>query len=561
LWSRRGPDTVAQVRRLAAWAALVAGGVLAGAGPAVAARIQGTQGPDRLVGTAGNDAIFGRGGNDRLLGRGGRDLISGGAGRDTFVGETGDDRMVANYDEAVDDVRCGPGRDIVTADRTDAVAADCEVVSVQVSRDSLETFRAQHETQVEPDSFASGRTVVAAFQTGRFEDGGAAGIGWATSLDAGRTWRSGFLPNLTVYSTPAGLYDAVSDPVVAYDPAHGVWMIASLGVSDAQTALLVSRSTDGLTWGAPVVAAAAFQEDYDKEWIVCDKWTSSRFLGRCYISYLDFVSGQIRTRSSDDGGLTWSGPTGVVGRTESSVANGVQPVVRPDGTLVLVFAAFAAFARFDDPEASEIVAASSTDGGVRFGPRVRVSGLEEEVVLGIRAPALPSVEIDAGGTIYVAWHDCRFRAGCLGNDIVLSRSRDGVAWSMPIRVPTVPIERDTHVFVPGLGVDPTTSGARTRLAIAYHVKPQDCGFERCPGIDVALITSADAGAHWSRPQRLSAESSRPEWLADTGLGRMTGDYISTSYAGGRPVPVFSLGTEPVGGEFQQAIFALTRGAP
>jgi hypothetical protein len=195
---------------------------------------------------------------------------------------------------------------------------------------------------------------------------------------------------------------------------------------------------------------------------------------------------------------------------------------------------------------------------VRFTPRVRIASLEEEVILGIRAPALPSAEIDGGGTIYAAWHDCRFRLGCLANDIVLSRSRDGVTWSTPIRVPTVPVEGDTHVFVPGLGVDPSTSGARARLAVAYHMKPQDCGFEACPGIDVALVTSSDAGAHWSPPQRLSAESSRPEWLADTGLGRMTGDYISTSWAGGRPVPVFSLGTQPLLGEFQQAIFATAR---
>jgi len=329
--------------------------------------------------------------------------------------------VVAQYDGAADTVVCGPGRDSVTADAADAVAADCELVSTQLSRDTLRAERAQHETQVEPDSLAFGNTVVVGFQAGRFEDGGASGIGWATSQDGGRTWRSGFLPSITPYTSPAGPYDAASDPVVAYDASTRTWLLASLGVSENQTALLVSRSRDGLSWSAPVVAAASALEDYDKEWLVCDNWASSRFRGRCYLSYLDFESGQIRTRHSNDGGATWSGPTGVPGRTDSSVANGVQPVVRPDGSLVLVFAAFAAFARFDDPEASELVAVVSPDGGVRFSPRVRISGLEEEVVIGVRAPALPSVEIDGGGTIYVAWHDCRFRPGCLLNDIVVAR--------------------------------------------------------------------------------------------------------------------------------------------
>jgi hypothetical protein len=47
------------------------------------------------------------------------------------------------------------------------------------------------------------------------------------------------------------------------------------------------------------------------------------------------------------------------------------------------------------------------------------------------------------------------------------------------------------------------------------------------------------------------------WLADGGLGRMVGDYISTSYAGGRAIPVVSLAVEPTDPEtFRQAIFAV-----
>jgi len=57
-----------------------------------------------------------------------------------------------------------------------------------VSEDPYTNTDSQHRTQVEPDTFASGNTIVAAFQSGRFTDGGASNVGWATSTDAGATW-------------------------------------------------------------------------------------------------------------------------------------------------------------------------------------------------------------------------------------------------------------------------------------------------------------------------------------------------------------------------------------
>jgi len=51
------------------------------------------------------------------------------------------------------------------------------------------------------------------------------------------------------------------------------------------------------------------------------------------------------------------------------------------------------------------------------------------------------------------------------------------------------------------------------------------------------------------------------WVADSHLGRMLADYISTSYVGGRPMPVFVIASPPVGEEFRQSTFAMTRGTP
>jgi hypothetical protein len=46
-------------------------------------------------------------------------------------------------------------------------------------------------------------------------------------------------------------------------------------------------------------------------------------------------------------------------------------------------------------------------------------------------PALSDAE-DADGTIYLAWQDCRFRADCSANDVVMTTSSDGITWS-PVR--------------------------------------------------------------------------------------------------------------------------------
>src|SRR6516162_3431387 len=67
-----------------------------------------------------------------------------------------------------------------------------------------------HHTEVEPDTFSNGSTIVAAFQVGRVYDGGACAIGWATSTDNGATWSNGLLPGLTKW-TGGGTFARATD--------------------------------------------------------------------------------------------------------------------------------------------------------------------------------------------------------------------------------------------------------------------------------------------------------------------------------------------------------------
>jgi len=527
---------------------------LALAGVASAATITGSDRADRLQGTPGPDVLDGRAGNDTIFGLAGRDLLIGGAGRDLLDGGRGDDRLAAHADQARDQVRCGPGRDLVNAEPGDRVAPDCELVVRQISRDTTSFDGALHATQAEPDSSAWGSTVVSVFQAGRVPTGGAAAIGFATSSDGGRNWRSGLLPGITPATAPPGAYERASDPVVAYDAEHGVWLASTLAIGPDLFGLLISRSSDGLAWSAPVTAVEGVPGSLDKEWIVCDNWPASPFRGRCYLSYLDAAEQRIVTRSSSDGGLTWSAPAAT-----SPVAprgldfNGAQPAVQPDGALVVVYTAFA------DPRsgfASEVLAVRSGDGGATFSPPVTVSRLALSPIPAVRAFALASVEVDGSGRIVAAWQSCLPVDECTANRILVSSSADGLAWSGPAAVAPAPAGVDQ--FLPGLGVDLASGGDSGRLTLVYHALPRDCvASPSCPGIDVLVTTSSDGGRSWRPPRRLNAQPMALDWIARTNSGLMLGDYVSTSYAAGKAVAVFALAAEPEAGRLRQAIFAVS----
>ena len=455
-----------------ALASLAALAALSALGVARAAELTGTERADRLVGTRGADTIRGRGGNDRIEGAGGPDVLSGGAGRDTVLGQAGADRIELHADGAKDAAACGAGLDVVNAELQDVVADDCEIVTRQLSRDPF-TGPGQHETQVEPDSASFGSTIVTVFQSGRLTGGGAEGTGWATSVDAGRTWRRGFL---------ARVNDRVSDPVVAYDRRHRTWLIATLGVTTRATGeaaqLLVSRSFDGVAWSRSEVAADDPTEDYDKEWIVCDNWPASRFYGRCYLVYLEIESGKIRTRSSTDGGRQWSAPIAApVSAAPEIRGNGAFPVVRPGGALLVLYSVYGS----TDPSQDAVMAVRSLDGGATFETERPIAQLFTEDVAGIRSPPFVSADVDSAGTVYAAWSDCRFSTECTANSIVLSSSRDGVTWTTPRRVPlagrrtaSTASSRRSRSTPPRRVREPASRSPRTRRSrprAAFRAKP------------------------------------------------------------------------------------------
>lgn len=409
---------------------------------------------------------------------------------------------------------------------------------VTVVSDPFRNVRSQHRTAVEPDSFAWGSTVVTAAQVGRFIDGGASDIGWGTSTNGGRTWKRGVLPRIT--KIRSGNYARVSDPSVAYDARHKAWLIASLPIGRrgghiVTPHVLVSRSRHGTRWGRPIVAASG-SLGMDKDWIVCDDWPDSPYYGHCYIAWDDAAHhDELRMNTSADGGKTW-GPA--VSTPDLARGLGGQPLVRPNGELVVPF--------LNDP-GSAILWTSSGDGGASFSPsQVAVSVQAVRQAGALRSLQLPSAEMDGAGEIYMTWQDCSFRPACSTNDLVLSKLGPAdTAWTPPARIPIGSVSTGADHFIPGIAVDRSTEGTSAHVGVSYYFYPSAaCSFLGCR-LRAGFISSTNGGATWKAPRVLTS-SMRLRWLPLAG-GPMVGDYISTSFVGGRAFPFISVARRPSSG--------------
>jgi hypothetical protein len=410
---------------------------------------------------------------------------------------------------------------------------------IQLSQDSFVNSQSQHMTEVEPGAAVWGGTIVTAFQVARIFSGGGADIGFATSKDGGQTWTNGYLPGLTIFQ--GGSYQAASDAAVAYDAKHKIWMISTLPIGTSQNYVATSRSTDGITWGNPILVTNLGSPD--KNWITCDNTVSSPYYGNCYTEWDDTNQGDLMMMStSSDGGLTW----GAAKRTaRPDYGIGGQPLVLPNGNVVVSYAAFDGTMR----------AFVSTNGGQSWNASVTIANAPSHGEAGnLRSAGLPSAAIDAGGTIYMSWPDCSFRSGCAANDIVYSTSTDGINWSSVKRVPIDAVNSTVDHFIHGLGIDPTTSGATAHLGLTYYYYPvSNCG-NSCVLL-VGYIESRDGGNTWTAPRQIGGPSMLT-WLPNTFSGRMAADYIATVFVLGNGYSIFSNAYPPISGVFQQAIYTV-----
>jgi len=136
---------------------------------------------------------------------------------------------------------------------------------------------------------------------------------------------------------------------------------------------------------------------------------------------------------------------------------------------------------------------------------------------------------------------------------VLTTSSDGLSWSAVRRIPIDSATSGADHFIPGLAVDPATTGSSAHLALTHYYYPSaNCSSSTC-ALDLGYVSSTDGGNTWTLPTQL-AGAMRLSYLPNTSQGRMVGDYMSTSFVKGKAIPIIPSAGPPSGTVFNQAMY-------
>jgi hypothetical protein len=440
---------------------------------------------------------------------------------------------------------------------------------VRISHDPYTDPLAVHATEVEPLMVAHGDTIVTSIQVGRFFSTGADNTGWATSKDGGKTWKHGFLDGITLAA--GGTWTGASLPTVAFDHKHHTYLIASMPFDDQGNGrgILVNRSLDGLKWSEPVAADASLGTF--AHWLACDNSPASPFYGNCYDAIFDYSTGNNLNELvvSNDGGLSWGSPVSAPDQNAGLVTS---IAIQPNGNVVIL-------GRNGGPNGDQEYAIRSVDGGHTLEATANIASIFFIFPSGLRADASLTSGVDAEGTIYAVFPDCRFRSNCSDpiaasgcrfltdnsscttNDLLLTKSNDGVIWSKPQRIPIDAVHSTVDHLIAGLGVlsDPDDHGKsdHVKLALTYYYLPNGltCMPNTCQ-VSAGFISSDNGGRSWHDAEKIAGPMME-SWLAPTFAGDMVANYNSAVFVDGKPHGAFAIARppDPKTGKFDEAIYA------
>ncbi len=126
-------------------------------------------------------------------------------------------------------------------------------------------------------------------------------------------------------------------------------------------------------------------------------------------------------------------------------------------------------------------------------------------------------------------------------------------------IPTDAIGSGIDHFIPGVAVEPSTSGNTAHLALTFYYYPNaNCTQATCQ-LEVGFVTSLDGGSTWSSTNTITPSAMNVAWLANTTAGYMVGDYIATSFANGKAFPIFVTATAPNNGQLNEFLSTIQTG--
>lgn len=434
----------------------------------------------------------------------------------------------------------------------------------QASRQDVPSVAgSEPDTLVEPDIAVSPRNpdiAVAVTHDSRYADGGAVAISHAWTRDGGLTWRHAPVAGLT--TTTGGVWERVSDPVLAFGPSGDLYLSTialNSSPTDCRSVVLVSRSTDGgATFGKPVTAQYTNDCNLfnDKNWIAVDGQPRSPHRGRVYQFWSFFTAdgAQQRLRWSDDRGQHWSAAVTVTpGAT--TVTQNSQALIQPDGTVTDVYLDYTGTGRRPDSE-REVVGArtapraapapfpgvplrarTSRDGGRTWSRAVTVATDVGGDVPGVRC-CLPSAVADpVTGRLHAVWSSTDLSL------LRLSSSSDGVHWSTP---GTVDADRVASTLV--VNADIAAYGGTVLVSWGRG----DSAVAGGRFVQQEVAESVDGGRTFGRPLALGPRSDL-RYAAQAG-GAFPGDYIGTAITRGRGYVAWARSSTPPGsGRYHQVL--------
>jgi len=314
----------------------------------------------------------------------------------------------------------------------------------------------------------NGDNIVGIYQQDRWSNGGARGLVASVSFNGGSGWTQSIIPGISLCS--GGDYDRSTDPWVTFDPDGVVHQLAlsfndiasPFTARDFDHALLASKSDDGgITWSNPIVVIRDLDANVfnDKQSITADPndanfvyavWDRLIFPTSDRASVISgFVTaafrGPIWFARSTDGGDSWEPARQLYdpGQNDQTIAN--QIAVRPQGTLVNLFAEFRNESK-RGLRGWSVKVMRSNDKGVTWSRPIHVSRLGTIAVTDPESgddvrtgDIIPDIAVNrTNGRLYAAWQDARFNNN-QADAIAFSQSTDGgLTWSAPIKVNKTP---------------------------------------------------------------------------------------------------------------------------